>query len=208
MHKNILAYILVCCTTSSTTHLPGQSNFPCNQHSTFYNTQDMGKYDNTSTPVLPKVHLKYLNHSQLISNNLIKNFLSPVISKQILPDHSYHTNHTKVTESSPSNGVNLPKELHNNNNLEYRSAYVSGLSEYLSLYKESIQDPSTFWLKMSSPLFFKSPPVEKPIFQYNFDKSKGPIYTRFMANATTNVSYNCIDVHVLNGLGDKVALIW
>ena len=39
------------------------------------------------------------------------------------------------------------------------------------------------------------------------DDSNTPFYTWF-ADGTINVSYNCLDRHVLAGRGDRVAFYW
>ena len=43
---------------------------------------------------------------------------------------------------------------------------------------------------------------------YNFDLSKGPIFTKWMKGARTNICYNALDRHVHNGLGDRIAYYW
>ena len=42
----------------------------------------------------------------------------------------------------------------------------------------------------------------------NFDVREGPIKVEWFGEGKLNVSYNCVDRHVLAGHGDRTALIW
>lgn len=92
---------------------------------------------------------------------------------------------------------------------EYKKdAYINTLEEYRRLYKMSIEDPSKFWLKMSKNYYWKKPPTLDSFIDYNFDITKGPVYTRWMEGAKTNMCYNALDRHVENGLGNRIAFYW
>ena len=79
----------------------------------------------------------------------------------------------------------------------------SAYQEYQNVYERSIVDPETFW--------------EDKAYEYidwftEFDAvmtgsfRKGDI--TWFTNGQLNLCYNAIDRHVLNGYGDKVAVIW
>lgn len=44
--------------------------------------------------------------------------------------------------------------------------------------------------------------------EYNLDVRNGKVFTRFMAGAKTNLSYNCLERNIARGLGEKVAFMW
>ena len=86
-------------------------------------------------------------------------------------------------------------------------AHVKSLQEYDQLYKESINEPESFWRRVYDQFFWKSPPTGA-FLDYNFDVRKGPISIKWMAGAQTNICYNTLDRNVEKGLGDKIAFYW
>jgi len=75
--------------------------------------------------------------------------------------------------------------------------------EYETLYKESIENPESFWGKKAEELVTWN---TKWSSVYSGDFSKGEV--TWFKGAKLNVSHNCIDRHIENGSGDKVAIIW
>ncbi|AXI24349.1 acetate--CoA ligase [Cardinium endosymbiont of Sogatella furcifera] len=88
-----------------------------------------------------------------------------------------------------------------------QSAYITSLDAYLKIYNASIEDPIQFWEKIATEFFWKKNPT-RPFLRYNFDLQKGPIFTKWMEGALTNICYNLVDRHVQNGYGDKIAYYW
>lgn len=90
------------------------------------------------------------------------------------------------------------------------SAHISTLEEYKNKHKKSVEFPEDFWKEITSEFYFKSPvPAQSPYFEYNFNIKDGPIYTKFMAGAKTNISYNLLDHNIQKyGLQDTVAFYW
>ncbi len=75
------------------------------------------------------------------------------------------------------------------------------MSEYKELYKQSIEDPETFWDKQAKLIdWFK--PYEKVWEKTDLFPGK------WFSEGKLNVSYNCIDRHVKAGKGDNIAIIW
>lgn len=85
-------------------------------------------------------------------------------------------------------------------------AHVRGLQSYQELYKQSVNDPDTFWKTIAAQLYFEKP-SDKGL-EYNFDHRKGNVFVRFMDGARTNVAYNCLERNIAKGLGSKIAYIW
>ena len=44
--------------------------------------------------------------------------------------------------------------------------------------------------------------------RFNFDVRKGPVKIEWFVGAETNLSYNCLDRHVEEGHGDRIAFYW
>tara|TARA_Y100001970_G_scaffold294341_1_gene451038 strand:- start:4926 stop:6908 length:1983 start_codon:yes stop_codon:yes gene_type:complete len=75
--------------------------------------------------------------------------------------------------------------------------------EDLELIKEkALADPVSFWdsLAKSELNWFKS-------YETVLDTKNAPFFEWFK-EGKTNITYNCLDRHVKNGIGDKTALIW
>lgn len=89
-----------------------------------------------------------------------------------------------------------------------KQAYVSSLEQYAQMYKQSIDEPAQFWGNIAKQFHWETPADPNKFLTYNFDMSKGPISIKWMEGASTNISYNLLDRHVKNGLGDQVAFHW
>ncbi|CAH0545894.1 unnamed protein product [Brassicogethes aeneus] len=87
-------------------------------------------------------------------------------------------------------------------------AYVSSLNQYQEMYQRSIDNPEDFWGEIAKQFHWETPIDINKFFRYNFDVTKGPIFTKWLDGATTNISYNLLDRNVRNGNGDKVAFYW
>ncbi|MCP4578367.1 MAG: propionyl-CoA synthetase [Deltaproteobacteria bacterium] len=72
---------------------------------------------------------------------------------------------------------------------------------YLAYYNQSIEDPNGFW----------SVPAEDCHWYKKWDRvlddSNKPFY-RWFTGGMVNTCYNALDIHVENGIGDQVALIY
>ncbi len=77
---------------------------------------------------------------------------------------------------------------------------INSKDDYDKIYKESLKSPVKFWSEKASRLtWFKK---WKKI-------SEGKSFsTKWFTGGETNISYNCLDRHVLSGNTNKAALIW
>jgi acetyl-CoA synthetase len=89
-----------------------------------------------------------------------------------------------------------------------RQAYVSSMSQYEELYKQSIEEPGQFWGNIAKQFHWETAANPDKFLDYNFDISKGSIYLRWMEGASTNICYNLLDRNIKNGHGDKIAFYW
>jgi acetyl-CoA synthetase len=83
-----------------------------------------------------------------------------------------------------------------------QGAHVSGMAAYDKLVAEAEADPNGYWSRLAREfLNWKTP------FTRGLDDSQAPFY-KWFEDGTLNVSYNCLDVQVERGLGDKTAILF
>ncbi len=73
--------------------------------------------------------------------------------------------------------------------------------KYFDIYNESIENPELFWKKVSKNIYWYKEPSKI------LNKLNPPFY-RWFEDGITNTCYNALDVHIKNGLGNKIALIY
>jgi acetyl-CoA synthetase len=71
-----------------------------------------------------------------------------------------------------------------------------------AVYEEAAADPAAWWATQARERLQWDTP-----FSTVLDDSNPPFYTWF-ADGTINVTFNCLDRHVLAGRGDRVAFYW
>jgi len=81
-------------------------------------------------------------------------------------------------------------------------ATIKSLEELQSLKKQSLENPIKFWE------FFANSEIDwfEP-FQTVLDRENAPFF-KWFKEGKLNISYNCLDRHIKNGIGNKTALIW
>lgn len=89
----------------------------------------------------------------------------------------------------------VPKNFHS-------SVGYNSLDSYQSLRKNAEQDSNSYWESVANRIDW----FDKWTTVNNTDYSKAHI--EWFSNGKLNASYNCIDRHIENGLGEKTALIW
>ncbi len=75
------------------------------------------------------------------------------------------------------------------------------MEAYRALYERSIADPEAFWAEAASELHWFQP------WECVLDSSEAPFF-KWFRGSRTNLSYNCLDRHIEEGRGDKVAIHW
>ena len=75
--------------------------------------------------------------------------------------------------------------------------------QYDTWYRESIDSPETFWAARAKEFIHFSRPWDK-VVSADFNS----VDIRWFEGAELNVSYNCLDRHVLNGGGARTAIVW
>ena len=73
--------------------------------------------------------------------------------------------------------------------------------KYQDIYEKSIKEPGKFWSKVSEDIFW----YKKPSKIIN---STNPPFYKWFEDGITNTCYNAVDLHVKNGKGKKIAIIY
>ena len=74
-------------------------------------------------------------------------------------------------------------------------------TKYQEIYRRSITDVTGFWSEVANDIFW----YKKPKKILNSDN---PPFYKWFQDGTTNTCYNAVDIHVKNGKGEKVAIIY
>ncbi|KAK9881623.1 hypothetical protein WA026_016493 [Henosepilachna vigintioctopunctata] len=89
-----------------------------------------------------------------------------------------------------------------------RNCHVNSITQYTQMYRKSIEHPEEFWGDIAQHFYWQKPIDPERFFNYNFDVTKGPIFTKWLDGATTNISYNLLDRNIQLGNGEKIAFFW
>ncbi|MCX8021604.1 MAG: acetate--CoA ligase [Syntrophorhabdaceae bacterium] len=81
-------------------------------------------------------------------------------------------------------------------------AYIKSREEYEKMWKQSLDDPDTFWGNVAKELYWFRPWLK--VNREEFAKAK----IEWFIGGKTNISYNCLDYQISKGKGDKVAIIF
>jgi len=79
---------------------------------------------------------------------------------------------------------------------------ISSQEELLSLRKQASDNPTQFWESFAKTELDWFEP-----FQTVLDSDNSPFF-KWFKEGKLNITYNCLDRHVIRGLGGKTALIW
>ncbi len=77
---------------------------------------------------------------------------------------------------------------------------VPSMEAYEKLYRESLDDPDSFWTRETSDLVFRKPHEQLHEYQAPFAK--------WFIGAQLNVTESCLDRHLDTPVKDKAAIIW
>jgi acetyl-CoA synthetase len=76
----------------------------------------------------------------------------------------------------------------------------SWIGDYKKAYEDFIRDPDGFWDKAARELHWFTPYTKVKTWNYP--------YARWFIGGKLNITYNCLDRHVMGARKNKVALIW
>ena len=81
-----------------------------------------------------------------------------------------------------------------------RQAHVSSLAQYRELHRRSLEEPESFWREVSDEFVWSKPWTK--LREWNLP------FSRWFVDGELNITVNCLDRHVENGLGEKIAFHW
>ena len=79
-------------------------------------------------------------------------------------------------------------------------AHIKSPEEYDRIYAEAAADPAAFWGKIAKELYWFEPWTK--VLEWEAPLAK------WFVGGKINLSYNCLDRHVKEGRGDKIAILW
>ncbi len=79
---------------------------------------------------------------------------------------------------------------------------IKSFEELQSLKKQSLENPTKFWESFANSEIDWFEP-----FQTVLDREKAPFF-KWFKEGKLNITYNCLDRHIKNGIGNKTALVW
>ena len=85
-----------------------------------------------------------------------------------------------------------------------KKAWFKSRAEYDRLYKWSVDNPDDFWAKVAEQQVTWFKKWDK-VQDWKF--SKDEVYLKWFVNGKLNISYNCLDRHLLLR-GDQTAILW
>ncbi len=81
-----------------------------------------------------------------------------------------------------------------------KHARITSHAEYTALYRESIDEPESFWREQTTDLVFRTPWTA--FAEWNLPKAK------FFVGATLNLTESCLDRHLPTDTRTRAALVW
>ncbi|MCD4717606.1 MAG: acetate--CoA ligase [Desulfobacterales bacterium] len=84
-------------------------------------------------------------------------------------------------------------------------AFLKTMDDYEKLYKRSIEDPEGFWSEMAEEHIDWFKKWDGPVEEYSF---KDDVSLRYFVGGKLNVTYNCLDRHLMTWRKNKAALIF
>ena len=82
-------------------------------------------------------------------------------------------------------------------------ARIQSLEQYREMYERSIADPEAFWEEIAETFHWNQ--RWDKVREYDFDNE---LFIRWFQGGKTNLTYNALDRHVLDGRKDQVAILW
>ena len=81
-----------------------------------------------------------------------------------------------------------------------KSAHIKSFEEYERIYNDAARDPEAFWAKQAESLgWFRK---WDTILEWNEP------FAKWFVGGKLNISYNCLDRHLVTHRRDKTAIIW
>jgi acetyl-CoA synthetase len=79
-------------------------------------------------------------------------------------------------------------------------AQIVSHAEYTSMYKQSLEDPETFWREQTTDLVWRTPPSK--FGEWSLPKAK------FFLGSRLNITESCLDRHLGTAARTRAAIVW
>jgi acetyl-CoA synthetase len=86
------------------------------------------------------------------------------------------------------------------------NSYISSVEQYEEMWRQSIDEPDTFWLEQAKSLSWFQEPTKS--LEYLWDTEARRIEHTWFEDGILNVSYNCLDRHMGTPIENKTAILW
>lgn len=146
-----------------------------------------------------------IEHLTLKSNLYYSNFNSIQVCNafqlsrtQVKSNRFYSSSEQNLSKSFEINRHWIGNYYQSNRSSFSIKRYLSHSQRYTDAHQLSISDPDKFWKPFVDSLVWS----KKPTKAYNKDTNL------WFEDGLINLCENCLDIHVKNGNGDKIALIW
>mmetsp|Transcript_26088 Transcript_26088/g.71856 ORF Transcript_26088/g.71856 Transcript_26088/m.71856 type:complete len:709 (+) Transcript_26088:150-2276(+) len=130
----------------------------------------------------------------------VRRGLSSSTRMQVMPSLSLLLSGSRITQQTSTKPNHL-RLLHPINRFFSTNSIQGPHGSYQEEYDKSMRDPVAFWKRAAQNLHW----FQEPTQILNQDNPQQPDW---FSDGFINMSYNCLDVHVQNGRGDQVALIY
>ena len=80
-------------------------------------------------------------------------------------------------------------------------SHIGSLEKYEALFEQAKQDPTAFWSELARNELHWFKEFDEPLVW-------NEPFAQWFVGGQTNISYNCLDVHLDAGLRDRTAIIW
>src|SRR5215467_14949905 len=128
---------------------------------------------------------------------------TPLRVSYLGPPAVIYGGNTKIPMSTTSTNIDsiLQEQRKFECSDEFRKqAQIGSLDDYERIYRESVENPEKFWVSIAEELhWFKK---WDKVLDWNAP------WAKWFVGGQINLSYNCLDRHVLSGRKNKAALIW
>ena len=110
-----------------------------------------------------------------------------------------------MAQESATQQVNIDSILQEQRKFEppqefRQQAHIKSLDDYERLYKESVDNPEKFWGGIAKELHWYKP--WDKVLEWDCP------WAKWFVGGQMNLSYNCLDLQVQKGRGNKTAIVW
>ena len=85
-------------------------------------------------------------------------------------------------------------------------AHIGSNEQYEEMYRRSIEDEEAFWLEQAETLEWSKKPTVAG--RHTWDSAARKVEHRWLEDGQLTVTVNCLDRHIREGRGNKVAILW